>query len=190
MSRQRADDAVEEEDRSEILEWFTHARKIPELIGKLPSGEQIKGGPYRPVQLVLGGIVLAGGHLSMPWWSSLGGDGLFGIGVRYLVVVFAAAGITVLAGKIPLTMINPALIAEGVARQLTRRHAVRWAGQPVTYARPHRIDPPRVVPQTARARADHTPAASENSEPTTRSSGRPRGSVEGKMADLARRNHA
>lgn len=145
MSKEEA-----EEDRSEVLEWFTVGRKIPELIGKLPSGEKIKGGPYRPIQLLIFGLIFVGGHMSMPWWSGVGGGGFYGIGVRYLIVLGAAVGVGFAARQIPLTMINPLLVLDGGVRQTFRGANVRWAGHPVALPRqPRQAQGFRVVVQPA-----------------------------------------
>lgn len=184
-------------DRSEILEWFTQARKIPELIGKLPSGERIKGGPYRPIQLILGFIVLVGGHLSMRWWSGVGGTGVYGIGLRYLIVISAAVTVTVLSRQIPLTMISPILVVDGAMRQSMRGSGISWAGHPVTIERhPQQVRSPRVTVQ------QHTPRAS-TTEPETPAPTRARpqrqtqtrpepaiASSETKLTDLLRRSNA
>lgn len=174
-----------EEDRGEVLEWFTQARKVPELIGKLPSGERIKGGPYRPIQLLLGGLVLVVGHMSMRWWSGVGGEGFFGMGVRYVLVCAAAAAAVMAARSIPLTMINPLLVIQGGARQLVRGPGVQWAGQPVTIPKPQRVLSARVVVQPPAVVAETT--ESVTAEPADEL---PAGSAESKMSDLLRRNDA
>lgn len=174
-----------EEDRSEVLEWFTQARKVPELIGKLPSGERIKGGPYRPIQLLLGGLVLVVGHMSMRWWSAVGGDGFFGMGVRYVLVCAAAASVVMAARSIPLTMINPVMVLQGGARQIVRGHGVQWAGQTVTSPKPFTTLSARVIVQPPRAEAKSEPVSPQASD------WRPAaGSAESKMSDLLRRNDA
>lgn len=184
----------EVEDRSEVLEWFTQARKIPELIGKLPSGERIKGGPYRPIQLILGFIVLVGGHLSMRWWSGIGGTGVYGIGLRYLLVVGAAVTVTVVSRQIPLTMISPVMVVDGAVRQGVRGSGISWAGRPVTLERhPQQVRSPRVTIQQHVPRA---PAVSEapipaRAEPPAQPRPEPAiVSSETKLTDLLRRSNA
>lgn len=183
----------ETEDRSEILEWFTQARTIPELIGKLPSGERIKGGPYRPIQLILGFIVLVAGHLSMRWWSGVGGTGVYGTGLRYLMVVGAAVAVTVLSRQIPLTLISPIMVVDGAVRQSVRGSGISWAGHPVTLERhPQQVRSPRVATQQRAPRA--STAGSETPAPA-RSEPHPQpeaaiASSETKLTDLLRRSNA
>lgn len=185
-----------DDDRSEVLEWFTQARKIPELIGKLPSGERIKGGPYRPIQLVIGFVVLIVGHLSMRWWSGLGGDGLYGVGVRYIVVIGAAAGATVAARQIPLTMINPVMVLDGAVRQSARRSAMSWGGHPVSLPRTaEQVRSPRVTLQHARPAGSGPPAAEPAADPRPAPVPAPvvepqASSSEAKLSELLRRSNA
>jgi hypothetical protein len=52
-----------------VTRFYTAARRIPILVGKLPSGGFIPGGPYTVPQIVVLVSVAAGGYYTMPMWS-------------------------------------------------------------------------------------------------------------------------
>lgn len=160
MSPQSADTS---QAPPEVLRWYTRALKIPQLIGKLPSGERIKGGPYRPVQLISGLVVLVIGVWTMSWWGSFTGTGILGTGLRILIVVALAVITALLAKNVPLGMISPTVYLGGVGRQLGRSSGYRLNGT--------RYRPKRPTRHTLRAdvgRRAVVPAATAQEQPAVR----------------------
>lgn len=119
---------------AESMRWYTRALKIPRLIGKLPSGERIKGGPYRQSQLVTAGGLVLIGQPTMRWWGHWGFFGNWGI----LLGVAAAAGVA--AKYIPTGTVNPLQIAVGALRLAGRPRTGLWCGRPASVgAAPTRV---------------------------------------------------
>lgn len=81
----------------QVGRFYTAARKFKQLIGVLPDGTQIIGGPYTITQfvvaLVVGGVLLLTRYLGL-WGGNLIADGLF--------IVIAAVGAGFLVGKLPV----------------------------------------------------------------------------------------
>lgn len=112
------------------MRWYTRALKIPRLIGKLPSGERIKGGPYRQSQLFTVVAIVILGHLTMRWW----GFGGFFTNWGSLLIVAGLAGAA--AKYAPIGTVNPVVVAGGAARMVGGTRAARWCGQRLQ-TRPH-----------------------------------------------------
>jgi len=118
---------------TEPARFFTRARKIPILVGRLPDGRPLPGGPYTLVQVMSGagaGLVLS---KSTALWAHMGG----------LLDLVLAAGIVVGivwgTGKLPSAGRNPfTWLLDAVALYSTpRQGSVR--------GRPLRVNRPRLV---------------------------------------------
>lgn len=111
------------------MKWFTRVRRIPTLIGKMPSGERIKGGPYKASQLVAFGSVLVVSLWSMKWWAQLpvystGVDGQF---YAYATAGVAAVGAGLIAKRTTPTEGQSAVATgSGAARLLTSSRDPRF----------------------------------------------------------------
>ena len=149
----------------EALRWYTRALKIPQLIGKLASGERIKGGPYRPVQLVTFLGVLVVGLWSMPLWGGLVGTGRVAAGVRVIVVLALAAGAGIAARKIPIGMVNPVIFLTGLLRSVARRRGHQLAGSRVALSGAAR-DRGRVLVTSPLPGSSETITSSDAASPT------------------------
>jgi len=55
-----------------VTRFYTAVRRIPTLVGKLPNGGFIPGGPYTLGQIALMLLVAVGGFYTMPWWGGHG----------------------------------------------------------------------------------------------------------------------
>lgn len=81
----------------QVGRFYTAARKFKQLIGVMPDGTQIWGGPYTITQfvvaLVAGGLSLLTRSLGL-WGGNLIADGL--------IIVTIAAGAGFLVGKLPV----------------------------------------------------------------------------------------
>lgn len=73
------------EGAEQVGRSYTRARRFPLVIGQLPGGGRIIGGPYTLSQIaVMAGAVLAL-YLTTPIWAHLG----YGDGLVYLIVPYA-----------------------------------------------------------------------------------------------------
>lgn len=115
-------------EQIEVARWYTPALRLPKMIGKLPSGERIWGGPYRPVQLGTGFVVAALGVKTMGLW------GLWHPIINYVVLIATAAGTAWLMRFIPHGATNPLMIISGGARVATRPTHGAWGRYPVRQA--------------------------------------------------------
>lgn len=106
----------------EVTRWYTSALRIPRLIGKLPSGERIWGGPYTVAQVVVAVAVLIVGFKTMGLW------GYSNLLVNGTTLLGVSAAALVLAGQIPSTGTNPAVLIQGSLTQLSRRPVGTWRG--------------------------------------------------------------
>lgn len=106
----------------EVTRWYTSALKIPRLIGKLPSGERLWGGPYTLTQGTVGVGVFIVGFKTMGWW---GYSNLLINGITLLAV---SATALFLVGMIPSNGVNPAVLIQGSVSQLARRDVGTWRG--------------------------------------------------------------
>lgn len=125
----------------EMMRWYTRALRIPRLIGKLPSGERIKGGPYRLSQAVVAGGIVAVGAVTMSWWGPLlsGAGPSFFVNWGTLLGVAAAAGYAI--RYMPSSTVSPLLLVSGSARLAMRpgARAPRWAGRALDPGGPARV---------------------------------------------------
>lgn len=91
-----------DEPELETAKFYTRARRIPMLVGKMPSGGRIWGGPYTITQIGAGFLVGFALWQTAPLWAHLGG---------FMDAVLAAGiviGTVWITGKIPSTGRNPA----------------------------------------------------------------------------------
>lgn len=109
----------------EVTRWYTSALKIPRMIGKLPSGERLWGGPYTLTQGTVGVGVFIVGFKTMGWW------GYSNLLVNGFTLFAVSAIALVLVGQIPSTGANPAVLIQGSLSQLTRRAVGTWRGSPL-----------------------------------------------------------
>lgn len=116
-----------------VARFFTIARKFPILIGKLPNGGRIWGGPYTMGQAVIGMTALIVGWNTRSWWSTHSIVGDLGI----LVAVAAAS--VFLARKIPSTRRNAANVLIDVQVAFTVPVAGRYRGKPIRIRKPHLV---------------------------------------------------
>lgn len=116
-------------DAPMVMKWFTRVRRIPTLIGKMPSGERIKGGPYKAAQLVAFGLVLCASLWSMKWWAQLPlfATGLTGQLYAYGTCVILAVAAGLVAKRMPNDGQGALVLGSGSTRLLTSSSAPRFA---------------------------------------------------------------
>lgn len=86
---------------TETAKFYTKARRIPMLVGKLPSGGRIWGGPYTITQVGAGALVAFALWKTAPLWAQLGGF------MNIVVAVGVVVGVVWATGKLPSSGRNP-----------------------------------------------------------------------------------
>ena len=86
---------------TETAKFYTKARRIPMLVGKLPSGGRIWGGPYTITQVGAGAVVAFALWQTAPFWARLGGF------MNIVVAVGVVVGVVWATGKLPSSGRNP-----------------------------------------------------------------------------------
>lgn len=141
------------DDQVEVVKWYTHVRRFPQLIGKTHNGTSLWGGPYTLTQILIGAGVLIIGGKTHSWW------GRSGLVVDALLLIGIAYGAVVLAGRIPIGARNPLSVVTGLVTAFSRPRFGTVAGSPI------RLRPPHLVAGrtdfAAGYRADPIPAKSE-----------------------------
>jgi hypothetical protein len=145
---------------TETAKFYTKARRIPMLVGKLPSGGRIWGGPYTITQVGAGAVVAFALWKTAPLWAHLGGF------MNIVVAVGVVVGVVWATGKLPSTGRNPVVFVMD-AMNLTSSPG-RLVGGQVALPRPrlvtHRVMV--VLPRAATGSAPHArPVARPAEEP-------------------------
>lgn len=125
---------MSEQHTPNVARFYTAARRIPVLIGKI-NGARIPGGPYTLTQIVVGGIVLWIGYKTAGLW----GAGLYPL-VRMTVLAGVAFGSTWATGKIPSTRRRLMDLASDFGTALSLPDLGTYQGRRISIARPHRVD--------------------------------------------------
>jgi hypothetical protein len=121
-------------DQTEVVRWYTHARRFPILIGKAGmNGDPLPGGPYTSTQVVAWFGTLAVLYLTRGFWARFDGftDGLLLLGIPILVGWAAR--------WIPHDARNPLLVAAGWVRCFGAPPEGRVDGIPVRLRREYRL---------------------------------------------------
>lgn len=124
----------------QTLRWYTRARKLPRLIGKLPGGGQIIGGPYTPVQFVGAAAVIVVGNKTMGLWGMWSGL------VNYVILGVAAIATLFGLGLVKSTGRNPLTAGFSLASALVAPRLGRYRGKAVKMPKPHRVSSRVVCP--------------------------------------------
>lgn len=144
---------------TEVVRWFTRARRFPHLIGKTPDGTRLIGGPYTVSQVIVAATVFVLGYQTMGLWAS------YGLVGNHLILGGTAWGASYLMGKVPLGSRNPVAVLSGAVRAMTAPKLGHLAGRPLRLKSPTRLQHRITVrhPLTITAAAESI-AASTNSE--------------------------
>lgn len=142
---------------TDIVKWYTRARKFPQLIGRTPDGMKLWGGPYTITQAVGFGLVLFVGLNTMSLWANFGFVG------NFVVLGAVAVGVVFGLGRIPVGSRSPLSVGAGAWKAVAAPQHGRLGGRPVRIRRPHRLrhsvlvqtrsapapaDPPQVMART------------------------------------------
>ncbi|RYF10986.1 MAG: hypothetical protein EOO40_04130 [Deltaproteobacteria bacterium] len=117
-----------------VTRFYTAVRRIPTLVGKLPNGGFIPGGPYTLGQLALMLLVAVGGFYTMPWWGGHGAS--LGNSIKLAVAVVITS---MLSSKIRWRgrQVLPAL--RGALYSYTHGSQPRQGGRTPTARGPQRV---------------------------------------------------
>lgn len=165
---------TERQQTPEVAKFFSRARRIPMLIGKMPDGSKIWGGPYTVYQLMALVITGAGLYLFHGMWST--GAILADLVVAAVIAMSAA----LLAGQIPLDARNPTGLVSSFSNALKAPRTGTYHGKSPRLRRPHRsnisisvsplsleTDAPTVEGPAAEAPTARDVAAEPDPAPTT-----------------------
>lgn len=119
----------------DALRWYTRGLRIPKFIGRLATGEFIKGGPYPQSQVATFAAVIVLGIWSMDLWGPLVPDGDYAFFARYGCLIAVAVALSFAVRAMPQTAVNPAAMAVGAVRSATRPNRQLYAGRPLTSGR-------------------------------------------------------
>lgn len=121
------------------LKWYTRGLRIPRFIGKLPTGEQIKGGPYPVSQVVAFAVVVVLGAYSMPLWGPYAAQGAFAFVGNALIILGCAGVVSFIVRLLPQTAVSPAAMAAGGARSVSGSGRMTHRGRPLHLGRPQQV---------------------------------------------------
>lgn len=123
----------------ETARFFTAARRFPKLLGKLPDGTRIWGGPYTLLQGIVLVVVAAVALVTKPMWS-------FGSFIIDIPVAAAfAIGLGLLAGRIPTQRRNILTVGMSALHAISSPAEGRRNGRKVTIRTPHRVQCDAVI---------------------------------------------
>jgi hypothetical protein len=149
---------------TEIAKFYTKARRIPMLVGKLPSGGRIWGGPYTITQVGAGAVVAFALWRTAPLWAQLGGF------MNIVVAVGVVVGVVWATGKLPTSGRNPIAFVMD-AMNLTASPG-RLVGGQVTLPKP-RLMTHRVMVVLPPSSTGSARLAEPGIEPATKPAARP-----------------
>lgn len=120
-------------EETEVVKWYTRARRFPQLIGKTHDGTPLWGGPYTYTQVIVGvGILIVGVKTTSLW-------GHFGLIGNALLLLSVAYGVVLLVGRLPIGSRNPLSVGAGALRAWSAPGLGRQGGTPVRARRPTRV---------------------------------------------------
>lgn len=133
-----------------VARWYTGARKLPAMIGRLHDGTAIKGGPYTLAQAfsVIGTLVV--GWKTMWLWKS----GSLILDVGYILLAAIAVGWV--TGRLPDDR-NPVLWAGGLLIAVSQPRWGRVNGRRLSTPRPVTVHSRLVVESRPMAPAKPAP---------------------------------
>lgn len=118
-----------------IVTRFYRVVRIPIMVGRLPSGEKIIGGPYTAAQIVAVGFAAMLLYKSFPLWRT--DNFLANIGLAVVLVLIVG----IIAGKMQKLDGNPMIHFDGLMGALSTRYVLKqgtYRGKPLKLDRPRR----------------------------------------------------
>lgn len=124
---------AEDPEELETVKYYTRARKFPQLLGRMPDGTKIPGGPYTVQQLIAAIAIIVIGGMTIDTW------GVFGVFGNVALLFGLAFGAVFLIGRLPMNGRNPLFALLGLYRVLNAPSTGKYQGRPVKFRRPRRI---------------------------------------------------
>lgn len=124
---------AEDPEDLETVKYYTRARKFPQLLGRMPDGTKIPGGPYTVQQLIAAIVIIVVGGLTIDTW------GVFGVFGNVALLFGTAFGAVFLIGRLPMNGRNPLYALLGLYRVVNAPASGKYQGRPVKFRRPRRI---------------------------------------------------
>lgn len=117
-----------------VVRWFTNARRrVGIVLGRLPNGEKLPGGPYSLASFVGFAVTLGLGELTKGVWGRSGGLG------DLILLGAVSLGVGWAAGRVPTEKLNGWGLLHGARHTTTLARAGRHRGEPVKLPRAHRV---------------------------------------------------
>jgi hypothetical protein len=135
-----------------IVRFYTRARKVPTLIGKLPDGTPLPFGPYTGLQLITSVGTLIVLFKTREIWAFAGGL------IDLLLAVAVAFAVGKIAGRFETGFHNPVVLASGAMASLTQPRHGTSGGRPVRMPRTLRTTGRIVVQARTAQQAQPAPA--------------------------------
>ncbi|MDO5053009.1 MAG: hypothetical protein Q4E05_08995 [Pseudoclavibacter sp.] len=117
----------------ETARFYTRSRRFPLMVGRLPEGTRIWGGPYTFGQLGLGVAAFGLAAASRELWST------GGVLTDLLAVIGVGWGAAFLGRSLPSGGMHPVVAAGAAVRALTAPRAGSYRGRPLSPSRPHLV---------------------------------------------------
>ena len=120
----------------DVARFYTRSRRFPRMVGRLPEGTKIWGGPYSFTQLGIGLATAA---------VLIATRGVWGLGSIVLDLALIAAGSwgAAFAGRlIPLSNVSPVVLAATAFGAVAAPRYGTFNGRPWTPARPRAVGRP------------------------------------------------
>lgn len=115
----------------EVARFYTRSRKFPRMVGRLPEGTRIWGGPYTFTQLGLGVAAMLGALLTRSVWST------GSILVDLALILGIGWGVAYLGRYIPMTSLNPIVVLGTALGAFSAPRAGTYRGRPIALPKPH-----------------------------------------------------
>lgn len=92
----------------ETARFYTVSRRFPRMIGRLPEGTRLWGGPYTFSQLGVGAATFAVAAATCPLWST------GSIVIDLVILAMLSWGAALAARMLPTSRLNPAIVVATV----------------------------------------------------------------------------
>src|SRR5690606_4843782 len=124
---------MSDDESVETVKYYTRARKFPQLLGRMPDGTKIPGGPYTVQQLIVAITIIVIGGMSIDTW------GVFGFFGNLALLFGSAFGAVFLIGRLPMNGRNPFYALIGLFRAIGAPSTGRYQGRPIRRRRARRL---------------------------------------------------
>lgn len=114
----------------ELARFYTRSRKFPRMVGRLPEGTRIWGGPYTFTQLAVAIVSMIAGGVTRGLWST------GSLVIDLSVIAGTAWALTFAARVIPASPLNPLVVAAAALATTFGPRDGTFDSRPVAFRRP------------------------------------------------------